>query len=410
MNIISELRDHRIESVNLMVEVSVGDYLELVEGALRNNEYQRRRIRSSNTVYSLLKSDFLGGCILPPIVLALRGDLGALQLNDQNIHQELRSRASQLVILDGLQRTYSLIDLRDEIANDDGRTALLRQILRVEIYIGINRLGILYRMLTLNTGQSPMSLRQQIEMLYLDLADTNVAGVQLLRGADDSSVTAPNQYSFRSMIDGYNSYIERNELPIDRFDLLETIKGLNNLSSEAQNANLFNDFVATYHAFVRRVDELVGPVTFQNKSDSPEDDNANEVDDPNLVILDQPPSQRFEGRPFGDSVIAAFSKSQPLTGFGAAIGKLKDFGAVHDFQQLQDLIATRLTSDDAKLALVALLRRLEAIRLQSKKIGNSQRLYFQFFFRELFNPDSESFCRLEVAVPEAYKKYQSQVM
>lgn len=403
MRIISRLHDSRIESINLMVEISVGDYLELVEGALRNNEYQRRRIRSSNTVYSLLKSDFLEGCILPPIVLALRGDLGQLELNDLNILQELRGRASQLVILDGLQRTYSLIDLRNETVEAEKKATLLRQTLRVEIYVGINRLGILYRMLTLNTGQSPMSLRQQIEMLYLDLADTNVAGVQLLREADDTTITAPNQYSFRSMIDGYNSYIERNELPIDRFDILETIKGLNNLSSEAQNANLFNDFVATYHAFVRRTDELVGPVTFQNRSDSDDEDN------PNLVLLDQP-SQRFEGRPFGDSVTAIFSKSQPLTGFGAAIGKLKDYGAIRDFAQLQTEIANRLASDDAKLAMVALLRRLEAIRLQSKKIGNSQRLYFQFFFRELFNPDSESFCRLEVAVSEAYKKYQSQVM
>lgn len=173
MRIISKLEDRRIHSTNLMLEASVGEYLDLVQNSLDNNEYQRRRIRSSNTVYSLLKQDFLEGCILPPVVLALRDELVGPELNDQNIQSELQQRASRIVILDGLQRTYSLLDLKQELdGQGPGLTEFLSQTLRVEIYVGINRLGILYRMLTLNTGQSPMSLRQQIEMLYLDLAGT----------------------------------------------------------------------------------------------------------------------------------------------------------------------------------------------------------------------------------------------
>jgi hypothetical protein len=389
-----------------MVEVSVGDYLELVENSLDNNEYQRRRVRSSNTVYSLMKRDFVEGCVLPPIVLALRDGAGNIQHDDQHILSELRDRASQLVILDGLQRTYSLLDLRSEIEFGDKRTAFLNQTLRVEIYIGINRLGILYRMLTLNTGQSPMSLRQQIEMLYLDLADTAIDGVQLIREVDDTAITEPNQYSFRSMIDGYNSYIERNELPIDRFEILETIKGLNNLSSETRTANLFNDFVSTYHSFVQHLNQMVGGKVFLNTRD---DQEELPLDPENTIVLNDS-GQPFEGKPFGESVISIFSKSQPLTGFGAALGKLKDHGAFNDFAAVKVLIAERLTADDAPEAVAALLRRLEAIRLRSKKIGNAQRLYFQFFFRELFNQSSDSFCHLETAVAEAYKKYESQVM
>lgn len=406
MRIISTLTDSRIESTNLMVEVSVGDYLGLVENSLNNNEYQRRRVRSSNTVYSLMKRDFVDGCVLPPIVLALRDGTGNIQQNDQHILQELRDRATQLVILDGLQRTYSLLDLRNEIGDANKRAAFLNQILRVEIYIGINRLGILYRMLTLNTGQSPMSLRQQIEMLYLDLADTVIDGVQLIREVDDTAITEPNQYSFRSMIDGYNSYIERNELPIDRFEILETIKGLNNLSSETRTANLFNDFVSTYHAFVQRLDQLVGQVVFVNTREDREDQLWTTE---SFIVLNDS-GQPFEGRPFGDTVTSIFSKSQPLTGFGAALGKLKDHGAFEDFNAVKQMIAVQLKAGDAPQAVAALLRRLEAIRLKSKKIGNAQRLYFQFFFRELFNHDSDSFCQIETAVAEAYKKYESQVM
>jgi hypothetical protein len=406
MRIISTLTDSRIASTNLMTEVSVGDYLGLVEGSLNNNEYQRRRVRSSNTVYSLMKRDFLDGCVLPPIVLALREGTNTIQQSDQLILQELQARTSQLVILDGLQRTYSLLDLRNEITDQVKRAAFLNQILRVEIYIGINRLGILYRMLTLNTGQSPMSLRQQIEMLYLDLADSVIEGVQLIREVDDTTINQPNQYSFRSMIDGYNSYIERNELPIDRFEILETIKGLNNLSSETRTANLFNGFVSTYHSFVTRLDQLVGPMVFINTRENQED--LLHLAENTLFLSDS--GQPFEGKPFGDTVVSMFSKSQALTGFGAALGKLKDHGVFNDFSEVKQLIAINLTADDAPQAVASLLRRLEAIRLTSTKIGNAQRLYFQFFFRELFNQNSDSFCKIETAVAEAYKKYQSQVM
>ena len=90
MKIISTLTDSRIESTNLMVEVSVGDYLGLVENSLNNNEYQRRRVRSSNTVYSLMKRDFVDGCILPPIVLALRDGTGTVDQRDQVILEELK--------------------------------------------------------------------------------------------------------------------------------------------------------------------------------------------------------------------------------------------------------------------------------------------------------------------------------
>jgi hypothetical protein len=282
----------------------------------------------------------------------------------------------------------------------------LSQILRIEIYIDINRLGILYRMLTLNTGQSPMSLRQQIEMLYLDLADTNVDGVKLIREVDDTAVTQPNEYSFRSMIDGYNSYIERNELPIDRFEILETIKGLKNLSAENRSADLFAEFVSAYHSLVLRINDMVGLVSFHNEENRQEQLT---LDDGNTIFLNDS-GQQFAGKAFGSNVFEIFSKSQPLTGFGAALGKLKDHGEFSDFNAAKSLINDKLTSEDAPQAIASLLRRLESIRLQSKKIGNAQRLYFQFFFRELFNPSSDAFCKLEMAVSEAYKKYESQVM
>ena len=87
-----------------------------------------------------------------------------------------------MLILDGLQRTFVILDLHDDIKEGKVKnfdTAIfLNQIIRAEIYIGLGKLGILYRMLTLNTGQTTMSTRHLMEILYLDYLDKDIDGIK----------------------------------------------------------------------------------------------------------------------------------------------------------------------------------------------------------------------------------------
>ena len=59
--------------------------------------------------------------------------------------------------------------------------------------------------------------------------------------------------------------------------------------------------------------------------------------------------------------------------------------------------------------MLELLQRLDKIKSSSKKIGNAQRMLFQYFFRELFNSESDSYLNLQKAVENGYNKYYSQV-
>ena len=177
--------------------------------------------------------------------------------------------------------------------------------------------------------------------------------------------------------------MERNELPIDRYDLLESVKSLQKLSMEDSNQNLFKEFTETYHELVRKIHESSAGKLF----------NSEDLE--------------IKGQPFGLDARRLFSKEQVMAGFGAAIGKLRDFEKVASFADVRDSIAN-LTVAEGGLEL--LLKRLESIRLSSKKIGNSQRLYFHFFFRELFNPESDAYRRMDLAVDVAYQKYQSQTL
>lgn len=388
MKLISTLLDGRINAKNLLIEIPAREYLSIAKEILANNEFQRRRVRSSPTLYSLLKEDLLRGCVIPPIVLAFGGD-GAEQVQTGAEVEFIQAHSRDLLILDGLQRTSSMLDLELELQakNDvDSLNKLYNHILRLEIYIGINRLGVLYRMLTLNTGQTPMSLRQQVEILYLDYVRIPIGDIRLIREVEEAAIDQIGKYSFKAVIDGFNSYLERNELPIDRYDLLESVKSLEKLSREDDQANLFKEFIETYHSFVAKIDELSNGQTF----------SSNDLG--------------ISGQPFGIDARRIFSKEQPMAGFGAAIAKLRDFGKIASFDIVNESIRHLTASSTPIHALESLLNRLETIRLSSKKIGNSQRLYFHFYFRELFNPESDAFRDISTAVDSAYRKYESQML
>lgn len=381
MDVRSKIFDGRVNCDNYLLEMTIGEYLQIAEAALHGNEFQRRRVQGSKTVYALLKEDLQKGCIFPPLVLALPGDAS------NQIAQFLVENKERVLILDGLQRTHSIIDLRNELQerNDVQKlNELLHRPLRCELYSGMNRIGVLYRMLTLNTGQTPMSLRQQIEMLYIDYAQANTTGLTLIREADDKQITELTQYNFREVIEAFNSYLERYELPFDRADLLENIKGLNNLSKEPPGQDVFNEMLLTIHAFIVKASTLLNNGQL-----------SKEYKDKNGVT-------------WGEAPYEIFKRAQCLTGFGAAIGRLRDVNAFKTFQEARDLIGqiTLIATPDEFLEKIN--DKMLDIKRRAKKIGNSQRLFFAYYFRELLNPEAEHYLSLDGAIEPSYRKFESQ--
>ena len=123
------------------------------------------------------------------------------------------------------------------------------------------------------------------------------------------------------------------------------------------------------------------------------------------------PSEIFYGedeneieRAFGNNIITIFRKSQSLTGYGAAIGKLMDFQEVKSFEDISSRIDALVFSTPND-TLKDLLRVLDRVRDKAKKIGNDQRLYFFYFYRRLFDKESESYLNIKKAIDAAYNAY-----
>lgn len=146
----SKIFDQRINSWNLYVESTFGEYLKFAKKIINNNELQRKRVKTSKTIYSLLKNDLQKGCIMPPLVLALvKTDIIDVENPDQEkLLQYINENSKNVLLLDGLQRTYTLIDADTEMEkkSEEEYQKFLENKLRLEIYVEINKFGILETM------------------------------------------------------------------------------------------------------------------------------------------------------------------------------------------------------------------------------------------------------------------------
>jgi len=394
MKIMSKIYDNRINSWNFYIETTFGEYLEFASEIVSNNDLQRKRVRASKSIYSLLKTDLQKGCLIPPLVLAIT-QVNAINpgdsddINSKKILELIKNNSNEVLILDGLQRTYTLIDAATEMSSKskEEQQLFMNYSLRLEVYVEINKFGVLYRMLTLNTGQTPMSARHQLEMLYRNMLDTEVDGVRLVTDVEGKADPDDNEFVFKNVIDGFNSYMNRNELPVDRQELLENVKMLENMSEENVAEDLFQEFLNSYiHVF--------------NK--------LRQITNDHLITKDELEENQISESPFGKKVSKVFSTSQALTGYGAAIGKMKDNKIINSLDEIKEMLVNIGSPDDLAWFFEMLIK-FDRIKESSKKIGNAQRMYFQYFFRELFNKESDSYLNLEEAVENGYKKYDSQV-
>lgn len=383
IKITNVLLDKKVDSRNIQFIMDIASYAELAGNIISNNPYQRNKVSKSGSIYNLLKEDILQQCIIPPIVLASTSKL-VENASPEELLKEVLSDSGSLKILDGLQRTLSIIDVYNN--NREHFEGLDEEyLIRIEVYLSISDTGILYRMLTLNTGQTPMTLRHQLEILFSKYAEGEFNGVSILREVDETSVKSIDSYRFSDLIDGYTSFLEKNELPIDRFDILQTVRTIKFVSGEGASKIEFSDFLISYRilslAFQSRFPEWIYPA---------------EVDD----------DLRIEANPFGREVYKIFNKSQPLTGYGAAVAELISSKAIAGLDEISDL-ASRLEFDEDDL--LRLIKFLDDIRSQFKKIGNGQRIFFKLFFKYLLDSDGISFLNVSDSLERAKNRAMAEV-
>ena len=91
---------------------------------------------------------------------------------------------------------------------------------------------------------------------------------------------------------------------------------------------------------------------------------------------------------------------------------MKDKRIIEDFDSLDKIVKDikyNYIDDEDGEWFMEFLKRMDMIKVNAKKIGNAQRMYLEYFCRELLNEESDSYADLLQAVENGYKKYDSQV-
>jgi len=180
-------------------------------------EGQRDALRTSSAIKirKRMVDDIVKGTVLPPVVLGLllsHEDFIKLDnvSHDTKILQDTLSQASNenISLIDGMQRTTAIIEAlksNEQIENNE---------LRVEVWIVENLNNLMYRMLVLNTGQVPWTVRRQLEVVYGSLLKTikeEVPEIDIYTIDDSKYRTDGGQYQGESIIELFIVFGSRKE-------------------------------------------------------------------------------------------------------------------------------------------------------------------------------------------------------
>ncbi|ATI82906.1 hypothetical protein [Sphingobium yanoikuyae] len=148
------------------------------------DKFDEQRKVQRKKFYERLKDDILRGCIMPPITLAFVHKELSNELDKNEIQSFIENNISEGYILDGMQRLNTLQDASsDPNFNSSG-------LLSVNVIIAERYDLLLYRMITLNNGQKPMTARHQIEMLTKGVLDVDNLDIVVV-SEKDTEVSKP---------------------------------------------------------------------------------------------------------------------------------------------------------------------------------------------------------------------------
>src|SRR5436189_2940231 len=166
-----------IQSDFLIAQTDYGFALKKLFPLINRLDIQRKV--QGETFYKRLERDLLEGCIMPPLTLAFIQPGKSKLSSNAKLQKYVNEQISHGFILDGIQRLNTLNRIATDPRLDKTRP------LFVNIIICPSKDNLLYRMVTLNNGQKPMSARHQIEVLASEIYDFESLGLELVTERDD---------------------------------------------------------------------------------------------------------------------------------------------------------------------------------------------------------------------------------
>jgi len=209
LTILGKTKDLRTNTHVIYAQINIVDYLNLVGENFDDFEIQRKR--QAHKAYKRMREDIKQGALLPTITLAVKlecVDEILTCLDDEKRLKNYLSRSGQVNILDGLQRTFTLNDIKNEGFEFNPEQRLL-----LEFWLERDEKHLIYRLIVLNAGQKPMSMRHQVELLFSTIKEKlelEIDGLSITTERENSRRSMPKKYSLDRLVSAYQCYLTKN--------------------------------------------------------------------------------------------------------------------------------------------------------------------------------------------------------
>lgn len=354
-------------------------YLEIIGSNFKDFELQRKK--ENHKAYNRLKADIIEGTLLPSITLAVKHEHVEeilAKLDDPKALEEKLSSTEGIVdILDGLQRTYILSELKEnKVQFKEGQTLLL------EYWLESDLQNIIYRMIVLNSGQKAMSMRHQIDLLFATTRKTiqdRILGVELFTEKEGKKRTTPNKYPLSHIAGAYYAFLKGTPEQ-DGENIVN--HQITNEISESSKEKLNSDFemFLTIFKYFNEIDQLSWDL-YQRIDEEKIRLDRNEIEN----IL---PSDGYNW----------FGSDNVLLGFFAAAGQLIENGMVDKLFRalekmkvdIQKINSEKSLEDYFDIYKYELL--LKKINAKKVNIGSERRKYILQMFKDHLKNEADFKC------------------
>lgn len=375
LKVFNKIIDHRINGLSISATIKVGEYLNWFQTyGLQNKLEDQRPVmksRSANMIRKRLVEDLKLGAVIPPIVIGFAIENAVDYITEDNVNEVLNANLSNATVIDGMQRSEAIKEALDscpQIADND---------LRLDIWITPDAISLIYRMLVLNTGQTPWDVKRQMEVVYKPLikeCERYVDGIKINTKNDAKRRSSGGEYRASDIVELFLVFSSRKELVNTAEKLADDFTRLDvtQMAGNQEYSHVFYECIKMLYRFDVAISTYIGEQEEKIEGDKISDGLSLFTNLPAKVGFIVALSQHIMGR-------AGMMKpdEEQQTILKSIVEKFNQFCVkieALDQNELHEFLSLGVLNDSMK-------------GLSTKKIGDDQRRFFKTGFDALFSSD-----------------------
>lgn len=191
--------DNVIDAVVVNASITYKDAISKLVPLINKTEFQRKL--QDKKFYEKLERDIVDGCIMPSITIAFVDTSIKASSQPKDIVKFFENNHSKSFVLDGIQRLNTLSRVKDD------KEINLDKILYLNIVFSDSVDKLLYRMITLNNGQKPMTPRHQVEVMMANVFDFKKLGIAVQTEKERAVKIKMNSFNKSDLVQAYLAYM-----------------------------------------------------------------------------------------------------------------------------------------------------------------------------------------------------------